>query len=54
MKNMRLSCMYNITAVGLTSVRLVLVHMTFGLPVLMQATDVGFRLICIMSKQGFK
>ena len=45
---------YNTTAVGLISVGPVLVRMTFGLPVLMQTPDIGFRLACMMFKKCFK
>lgn len=60
MKNMRLRTfmyvLYNTitTAVGLISVGLVLVRMTFGIPVLMQAPNIGFRLACMMCKKCFK
>lgn len=45
---------YNTTAVGLISVGLVLVRMTFGLPVLIEAPDIEFRLACMMFKKCFK
>lgn len=49
---MRLSTgMYCIIAVGLISDRLD--HMKFGLPISMQATDTGSRLVCMMVKKGF-
>lgn len=44
--------MYCIIAVGLISDRPD--HMKFGLPISMQATDTGSRLVCMMVKKGFK
>lgn len=54
-KNMRLStcmCSTCTISVGLISRRLV--HMTFGLLVSIQATDIGFRLAFRMAEKGFK
>lgn len=50
---MRLSTgMYCIIAVGLISDRLD--HMKFGLPISMQATDTGSRLVCMLGQEGFQ